>query len=351
MLKNIFKKIGKFVKHNLALSIIIAVVIIAIIALSIYVFAFKGDIKVFGARNISLKAAGEKVVAYINSDILQGKGTATLTESSETNGLYKLKLTLGDASQTAEAYVTKDGKFLFPIMTGYPIDLDATAGDPGNGNGGTPATASCDSVKKADKPVLEAFVVSQCPYGVQMQRVFAKAIEEAPALKDSLKIRYIGTIEGGKVIAMHGDAEAQENLRQICIRDEQASKYWKYISCYMKAGDVEGCLTSTGIDKNKLAGCISTESRGLAYAKEDFDLTAQYSISGSPTMILGGDQISESGFGGRTADAAKSIVCCAFNSQPDFCSQTLSQDAAATSFSENYSSGSGAPNSGAGCGT
>jgi len=35
--------------------------------------------------------------------------------------------------------------------------------------------------------------------------------------------------------SMHGAAEAQENLRQICIREEQSGKYWDYVRCYIEA--------------------------------------------------------------------------------------------------------------------
>ena len=78
---------------------------------------------------------------------------------------------------------------------------------------------------------------------------------------------------------MHGPEEAQENLRQICIREEQPAKYWNYISCYMKKttataasgmplGDSTGCQASTGVDTAKLNACVSDPSRGLAYAKK-----------------------------------------------------------------------------------
>jgi hypothetical protein len=40
-----------------------------------------------------------------------------------------------------------------------------------------------------------------------------------------MKARYIGTVSGTTITAMHGEAEAKENLRQICIREEQSTKY------------------------------------------------------------------------------------------------------------------------------
>src|SRR3989344_3437585 len=131
-------------------------------------------------------------------------------------------------------------------------------------------------------------------------------------------------------------AEAQENLRQICVRDEQRSKYWDYVSCQMEKGDTAGCQESTGINATKLNGCMSDANRRLSYAKEDFDLTAKYGIEGSPTVILNGVRVSEFDFGGRSSDAIKTLICNSSTTPSEFCSTTLNTQQAATSFSLTY---------------
>ena len=84
---------------------------------------------------------------------------------------------------------------------------------------------------------------------------------------------------------------------------------------------------------------MTDSSRGLRYAQEDFDAQELYGVTGSPTLILNGQRVSENDFGGRTAQALKSLLCCGFESQPGFCSQDLNADPAATGFSEDYASG------------
>ncbi|MDP2741646.1 MAG: cation transporter [bacterium] len=190
--------------------------------------------------------------------------------------------------------------------------------------------------EKNDSPVLEAYVVSRCPFGIQMQRIMADIIKNIPSLAQNMKVRYMGAISNGKITAMHGDAEAQENLRQICLREEQPSKYWPYVSCQMKSGDTAGCEVPSGVDGSKLSACISDSNRGLAYAQKDFDLNNKYQIRGSPTLILNGQQISESSFGGRTSDAVKSTLCSGFNNQPKSCSTKLTTANAVASFSTTY---------------
>lgn len=201
------------------------------------------------------------------------------------------------------------------------------------------AKESCENVKKTDKPNLDAFVVSYCPFGLQMQRILVdvkKLIED----KADITIRYIGSVENGQITAMHGEKEATENLRQICIREEQKDKFWAYIECFIKKGEFESCLTATNIDKVKLDECMKPNSKGIDYAKVDFELQNRYGVSGSPTLILNGNRVSEFDFGGRTSEAVKSLLCCGFTTQPDECSQELSTQQAATGFSETYSAGS-----------
>jgi len=192
------------------------------------------------------------------------------------------------------------------------------------------------AAEKNDNPILEAYVVSRCPFGIQMQRIMADIVKNIPSLEQNMKVRYMGAISNGKITAMHGDAEAQENLRQICLREEQPTKYWSYVSCQMKRGDTAGCEAPAGLDSSKLSACVSDSNRGLAFAQKDFDLNSKYQIQGSPTLVLNGQQVSEFDFGGRTSDAVKSVICNGFNDQPGFCSTKLTTANAATSFSATY---------------
>jgi hypothetical protein len=112
----------------------------------------------------------------------------------------------------------------------------------------------------------------------------------------------------------------------------------------MKNGDTSGCEKSAGIDSAKLSACTGDSKRGVAYAKEDFDLANKYGAQGSPTMILGGAQVSEFDFGGRSPEALKQLVCCSSSSQPSFCSSKMDTTQAAASFSLTYADSAAASN-------
>lgn len=290
---------------------------------------------------MSNDAIAKKSLDYLNTTVLAGQAQASLVSVSEESGLVKIKIKVGASEY--DSYATKDGKLLFP----QAFNMEP-ATSKNTDNNQVASAQSCDALPKTDKPQLEAYIVSRCPYGLQMQRMMADAIKNIPDLAQYVKVRYIGEVSGNTITAMHGEAEAKENLRQICIREEQPDKYWSYVSCQMKASGTEtSCEKSTGVDSAKLSSCISDSNKGVAYAKVDFDLATKYNASGSPTLVLGGTQVSEFDssnqpiFGGRSSEEIKSIVCCGSNSQAGFCSTKLSTDEAATSFSATYESTSG----------
>lgn len=333
-------------------SVLIGIAVLGIIITGVLIFADSSSNNVFSFLKLNFfnspEVIAKKLVDYLNSSALQQGQTATLNSFSEESGVIRvnIKITSSAGSKDYNSYVTKDGKLFFPDV----LVLDASKSQkPSEQTTKQPPA----NLAKVDKPMLEAYVVSDCPFGLQMQRAMASAIKSVPTLAQYIKVRYIGAIENGIITAMHGDGEAKENLRQICIRDEQQSKYWSYVSCYMQKsagtlpngmpfGDSPSCQASAGIDKAKLNACVLDSKRGLAYAKEDFALDSKYSIQGSPTLILNGSQVSEFDFGGRSADTIRNLICSSSSKVPEFCSTKLDTNQASTSFSPTYAPVAGA---------
>jgi len=344
---NVLKDIPKKIKKMNRNTILVCIAVIAIIITGVLIFINTNQ--GFSFPNIlgySDQQIGEMTVKYINDNQLS-QTTASLVGVSKVSGLVKVKIKIGTTE--FDSYATKDGKFLFPqAFEMNPKKTNASTDQ--NASANTDSNQAAASVTKTDSPMLEAFVVARCPYGLQMQRAMADAVKNIPSLAQYMKVRYIGTVSGNTITAMHGEAEAKENLRQICIREEQPAKYWSYVSCQMTAGDTAGCETSTGVDSAKLSTCISDTSKGVAYAKKDFDLATKYNVSGSPTLILNNAVTDETGFGGRSSDGVKSMVCAGFNTKAGFCSTKLNTATAASSFSATYA-GSGSDTGGADCGS
>ncbi len=261
-----------------------------------------------------------KVLSLINKNLEEHGPKATLVKVEEISGVYKI-ITEYQGNEIP-VYATKDGKWLFPKA----ISL-----------------SPCETLVKSESPKLEAFVVSYCPFGLQMLRILNEIVEDIPELEDYIEVRYIGGISDGKIFSMHGEKEAKENLRQICIREEQGDRFWKYISCFIKDGNATRCLKEAEIDVEKLEACMENGSRGLKYAEKDFELQKNYRVTGSPILILNGERVNEFDFGGRTANAVKTLLCCGFVNPPKFCTQNLTNAQAAIGFSPTYSSGKTSP--------
>ena len=221
-------------------------------------------------------------------------------------------------------YLTRDGKLLFPNV--YPMTAAASAA-----TAKKTVAESCSEQSKVENPVLEVFVVSYCPYGTQIQAVLADVVSGVPDLAKNIRVRYMGGVTNGTVWSMHGKIEAAENLKQICIREEQPEAYWNYVSCFLNSSSSPECVTAAGIDQTKLDSCITDPARGISYAEKDFASEESYGVTGSPTLFLNGAQVSEFNFGGRNPEAIKTLICCGFSDRPGSCATRLSNISASAS--------------------
>lgn len=298
---------------------------IAVVVVLIGLFLF---LKLSKGGSVDLNAMKTKTIPDLVKKVVNNPSTKIeVLSAKEVSGLVEFELSV--AGQKYTSYVSKDGKLLF--TSGIKVD-DLNKAQK-SAAGSKPATPA--EIKKAENPNITAFVVANCPYGLQMQRAFKLAITEQPDLASSLTVRYIGAVENGKITAMHGDQEAQENLKQICVREEQKEKYWPYVGCYMQEGKTEECLASAGVNVANLNACTSDAGRGLKYAQADFDLANKYSVSSSPTLLANNTQVvSEFDFGGRNPNAIKDVVCAASKTKAGYCANTISKNDVAVALSK-----------------
>lgn len=254
---------------------------------------------------------------------------------NEENNLYKLDLT--DGKQKAVFYMTKDGSKMFPQVIEVEADKDQK-------KPAEPEETAAVELPKADKPSVELFVMSYCPYGLQMEKGIWPAIN---ALKDKIdfKLRFVN-------YAMHDKKEIDENLRQYCIQKQEPSKLLAYVQCFVDKGNTnqentnqgnnDQCLQDTKIDTTKLNSCVAQSDKQFKVTENyndkklwmgdyprfdvDKDLNEKYGVEGSPTVIINGV---DAQIPGSKRDAASLLgyICSAFNEQPAECQQSLSSDA------------------------
>lgn len=185
-------------------------------------------------------------------------------------------------------------------------------------------------IVKSDKPLVEVFVMSYCPYGIQAEKGILP-VQNFLKGKADFKIRFVDYI-------MHPDSgELQENLRQYCIQKEEESKYWEYLSCFVTNINSTLCFSSSKINKTKFDACYNStdaeynitnlyndKSSWIASRYPQFpvekDLNKQYGVRGSPTFVINGKIANVDAY---TPEEIKIAVCKAFNVLPSECNTTL----------------------------
>jgi len=160
-------------------------------------------------------------------------------------------------------------------------------------------------------PTLEVFVMSYCPYGLQMEKGVIPAYELLKG-KANFKIRFVSYV-------LHGQKETDENNRQICIREE-TKQFWPYLQCFVDKGQgsESQCMKDSGIDEAKITDCMTNRAEG--YMAVDKELNTQYGVQGSPTNVLDGKEVQ---IYPRSPQDVLNAVCNAFTTKPTECSTKL----------------------------
>ena len=146
----------KFVKNYLPIVIIVAGVIA--IGVIIYVNVDFGDTS--NPQTVTAQEAAENAIDFINDNILQGQATASLIETLEESGLYKMRFSI--EGQEIEAYITTDGKLLFPEA----IDLSEVGGEAAAAELtiGNFSVSTDEICRENEKPIVYFFGSDGCPF-------------------------------------------------------------------------------------------------------------------------------------------------------------------------------------------
>lgn len=271
---------------------------------------------------ISANSAGERLLKFYQSMGIEG---LTLESVKEISGLYQVNLNY--EGEIVPVYITKDGKNVIPASAVSPLE-------PTSSN-----TETQTEVPKSDKPKVELYVFTYCPYGLQMEKAIIPVVN---LLKDKIdfKIRQIG--------AMHGEYEKIEAERQLCVEKEYPDKFLDYVIAFAEDTAIGSCngdatcvapklnslYVKLGIDASKINSCMTSDGEKL-YNTEVSNSNSN-DVSGSPTLIINGVKAQS----GRSPEAVKGIICSAFNTIPSECSQKLSTEQASAGFGAGTSSGS-----------
>lgn len=275
----------------------------------------------------------EEATAFVNENLVAKGATATVSSVTEERGLIKIELAIEDQAYTI--YLSKDKSLFFPQA--YDIAEIQQQKAEAAAKKEADYQQSLSRIVKNDKPTVELFVMSHCPYGIQTEKAIIPAVK-ALGEKADFQVKFCD-------YAMHDEKELKEEMNQYCIQAEQKDKYLPYLECFLGNGDGAKCLAQVGVDAGAMDSCVarvdsqygvmagykdrSTWDNGT-YPKfpvyqADVD---KYQVGGSPTLLINGTEIS----GDRTPAAMLRTICAGFATAPEECSQTLSTTAPSADF-------------------
>ncbi|MEK6859739.1 MAG: DsbA family protein [Nanoarchaeota archaeon] len=308
-------KVVKSIRNNpwIAVSIVLGILIIVLL-----IITFKGGVSV---KAISSDDASKKLIDFTKSQGLD----ATFVSVSTKGDLYEVILLMN--GKDVPVYITKDGESLIPSL--IPLTENPVMGN--NAANSNNANVPKD-VEKSNKPVVEAFIFSYCPYGLQFEKALFPVYD---LLKDKADINIVA------IGAMHGEYERIETLRQISIEQlygkDKLFAYLKEFNANTDIGSCSGddvCLNKylpsiykkLFIDKTKVENYMKSDAPKI-YDKQNARAN-ELGISGSPTFVINGVQVQVN----RDSNSIKEAVCNAFINKPNECAQSLSTQAASPGF-------------------
>lgn len=281
------------------------------------------------APAVNSTALSAEVEAYINANLLAQQGvTAKITGAKEIqNGLFELPFEIyqdGAVVSEGNVYSTKEKLFLVQAAFDLNTPIEQT---PVEEEEETPT-----AVVKSDKPVVDLYVMSFCPYGNKAEDTM-KPVYELLKNDINFNVHYIVNVNGTTVDSLHGTPEAVQNEREACVLKYYGMQSWFDFAGYVNTncGSNGSCweagATTLKLDKDKINTCVANEGLDLMKASEAASNAAN--ANGSPTMIINGVG-TNSVYQYGNSEAYKTAICGAFNTAPSACSTVLSGSTATT---------------------
>ncbi len=301
------KSITEKIRENpwvLSTFVCAALVIILLIA------TFSGGI----TGNVSKEKAADNLVNYAK---LQGVDVS-VNKVSEDSGLYNLNVDID--GQATSIYMTKDGR---NIVNGLIPVLSQSSSN---------TQTQTETIPKSDKPSVELYVMSFCPYGNQAEKTMQPVYN---LLKDKVdwNVHFIVSVSGNVVNSLHGSGEVTEDEREACVIKNYGIGTWFTFANYVNdnCGSDGSCwqdaAKEANVNINTINSCVSSD--GLDLMKTDEAASEAAGANGSPTLVINGVQ-SNTVYQYGDSELYKGTICEAFNDVPSECTTQLTSTSSST---------------------
>jgi predicted DsbA family dithiol-disulfide isomerase len=187
----------------------------------------------------------------------------------------------------------------------------------GEAGEGATTTTTIASVSQYGTAKLDFYVMSQCPYGTQVEDAVKPVLDK---LGNSIvfTLNFIASENAdGTFSSMHGQAEVDGDMMQLCAAKHYPDKYMAFIVCQNKnARDIQNnwktCALENSMDESTLSTCFSG-SEGKQLLSASIKASAAANARGSPTMYLNGKAYN----GARDSTSFMRALCATLNNHPE----------------------------------
>jgi len=268
--------------------------------------------------NLSADVVKSLSQTFINENLLAEGTTAEISEVAFESGLWRMKVQLSSGLEV-DAMLSADGKYFIPEVFDVEEIQNASVND------SSESTEMAVEVPKNDRPVVELFVMSHCPFGTQAEKAILPAVE---ALGDAIdfKTKFVYYV-------MHGETEVREELRQFVIQENYPEKYLAYLAEFLEAGDSSTALEAVGLTEADLADASSAvdakfnifanledQSSWLSGSYPLFGVHAaeneKYGIAGSPGLVINNTVVNGVS---RSPAGMLAAICAGFENPVEAC--------------------------------
>jgi predicted DsbA family dithiol-disulfide isomerase len=166
---------------------------------------------------------------------------------------------------------------------------------------------------------LDLYVMSQCPYGIQVLDALSPALKKVGDSVD-FRLNYIANDNGGgSFTSLHGQGEVDEDMRQLCaMKYGKGYAYMDYITCRnqnIRSNAWESCATESGLEAAKIKACAQGQE-GRQLLSASIQASDEANARGSPTIVINGRAYT----GGRSETDLTRALCEAMEPKHRACS-------------------------------
>jgi len=152
----------------------IAIIIVGVLIAGVIVYTnYQKPLEAEQGKLLSSQEAGEKLINFINNNILQEQTKASLIEAVEENGLYKVKFDV--EGEEVEWHITKDGEIILP----QAIDLTEVEAETGSDQ---PASLE-EFAKCLTEKGMKFYGAEWCSWCKKEKELFAEAVQYLPYIE------------------------------------------------------------------------------------------------------------------------------------------------------------------------